>query len=270
MKFILSLLSIVLMVDSCNSKNNGIDAKIMDQNSLVGNYIITELGDKTITPKTLKISFSEQNEVTGFGGCNSFFGSYTFEKGKISISNVASSKKFCGAEISNTERLFLSALNKSETIEFIDNTLVFSSEGNTILKGVKNSVTKSNKNIALAKPVVIYQTISRGAFNYIKISDTKVSLSYDRNLKTFSDYNCSSSDRDELTQILNKVDLKTISQLKAPTDKRLFDGAPIATLTVISNKEEFTSQSFDHGHPPKEIEAIVNKVLSIKENATKK
>jgi hypothetical protein len=52
--------------------------------------------------------------------------------------------------------------------------------------------------------------------------------------------------------------------LEAPTSLRNHDGAAIATLGVSKDKEETISNSFDHGHPPKAIEALVNKVLSIK------
>lgn len=265
MKFLLSLLSIVLMADSCNSKKNDLDAKIMDQNSLVGDYIITELGDKAMTSQTLKISFSEKNEVTGFGGCNSFFGTYTLEKGKISFGNIASSKKYCGKEIGTTERDFLTALSQSKEVKLIDGNVMFSSDDEMLIKASKYSKEK----VAQSNPVIIYKAISRGSFDYIKISGTKVSVSTDRNLKSFSDYKCTEEDQEKLAELLSNLKLNDITQLEAPTDKRLFDGAPIATLTILKDKEKFTTPSFDHGHPPNEIKALVNKVLSIKENATK-
>ena len=72
MKFLLSLLGIFLLADSCNSKNKTM-GKIIDQNSLYGNYIVTQLNDNAMENKKLKIVFeANTNNVSGFGGCNSF------------------------------------------------------------------------------------------------------------------------------------------------------------------------------------------------------
>ena len=68
---------------------------------------------------------------------------------------------------------------------------------------------------------------------------------------------------------MDAVDLQTLNKLKAPTEKRLHDGAAHATLAFRQGDMEVMSPTFDHGHPPKEIEALVNKVLSIKENVLK-
>jgi len=65
--------------------------------------------------------------------------------------------------------------------------------------------------------------------------------------------------------LLNAINIKSLPELEAPTNKRLFDGAAHTTVTLIQNKIEVTSSSFDEGHPPKDIEALVNKILSIKE-----
>ncbi|MCA0131168.1 META domain-containing protein [Winogradskyella alexanderae] len=271
MKFLLSLFSVVLLADSCNSEKNPMESKRTDQNSLYGNYIVTYLGTKVIESKTLKISFSKTNEVKGFGGCNSFFGSFALDESKITFGNIASSKKFCGKEISTTERHFLTALNQTKELALTDNALSLSADNNVLLKAVKIDEEKDTmEKMTVLKPIVIYKTISRGSFEYIKISGTKVSLSTDKDLKSFSDYNCAEKAQNELHELLNQIDLNSLNKLKAPTDKRLFDGAPIATLTILKNKAEFTTPGFDHGYPPDEIKALVNKVLSIKENATKK
>ena len=245
--------------------------KSIDQNSLYGSYIVTQLNDNVMDSKKLKIVFeASTNNVSGFGGCNSFFGTYTIDGNDISFGDIASSKKYCGEDIGVIENDFLTALRKSNTIELNDNVLVFSSQGVVILRAKKMMDKKSaDKKMSAVEPIIIYKSLSRGSFDFIKISGTKVSISKDRNLKVFNDYSCTEDDHNELASIINNMDLETLDQLAAPTDKRLFDGAPIATLTIIKDKQEKTSQSFDHGHPPAEIEALVNKVLSIKENATK-
>jgi hypothetical protein len=82
-------------------------------------------------------------------------------------------------------------------------------------------------------------------------------------------YVCKSEDWEALESLLKAIDVENLNRLKAPTDKRLYDGAPHATLSVIKGDVEMMTPTFDHGTPPKEIEALVNKVLSIKVNASK-
>jgi len=57
--------------------------------------------------------------------------------------------------------------------------------------------------------------------------------------------------------------------LKAPTDKRFADTAAKATLAIQFGDVEYMISPIDHDNPPKEIVAVVNKVLSIKENTVK-
>ena len=80
-------------------------------------------------------------------------------------------------------------------------------------------------------------------------------------------YSCKPTDWDELEKLLKSISPENLGKLKAPTDKRLYDGAAHATLSILLGDVVMITPSFDHGHPPKEIEALVNKVLSIKENS---
>jgi hypothetical protein len=48
-----------------------------------------------------------------------------------------------------------------------------------------------------------------------------------------------------------------LSQLKAPTEKRFYDGAAIGNLSVSHNGETYGTSGFDHGNPPVEIEQLV-------------
>ncbi len=116
---------------------------------------------------------------------------------------------------------------------------------------------------------ITYQALSRGAFEYICISKDTVHISTDRSLKKVTSYSCDKNDWRAISDLLKDVDINSFSSLKAPTDKRLFDGAPHATLKLATGSDEISTPTFDHGHPPKAIEELVNKVLSIKENLSK-
>lgn len=117
--------------------------------------------------------------------------------------------------------------------------------------------------------LITYQVTSRELFEYVQISESEVIISEDRNLKNMNSYTCKTEDWQSLKKMMKSIDVEKLDNLKAPTDKRLFDGAAHATLTVIKGDVAMITPTFDHGEPPAEIEALVNKVLSIKENAVK-
>ena len=127
----------------------------------------------------------------------------------------------------------------------------------------KSDVVKDNYN----KTIIMYKALSRSTFEYVEVSEKEVRLSSDRNLKNIDTYSCKSTDWDELEKLLKAISPENLDKLKAPTDKRLYDGAAHATLSILLGDVVMITPSFDHGHPPKVIEALVNKVLSIKENS---
>ncbi|MBL4568525.1 MAG: hypothetical protein JKY69_02310, partial [Flavobacteriaceae bacterium] len=44
----------------------------------------------------------------------------------------------------------------------------------------------------------------------------------------------------------------------APTDDRIRDAALHATLTIILGDKTYSSQTFDHGNPPKELKSLID------------
>ena len=60
------------------------------------------------------VAFSEDGKVTGFGGCNRFFGGYTVSGDSIKIGPLASTRKGCPDTL-NLEVEFFSALQSAET-----------------------------------------------------------------------------------------------------------------------------------------------------------
>ena len=67
----------------------------------------------------------------------------------------------------------------------------------------------------------------------------------------------------DIIKELDKVELTKISELKAPTNKRFYDGALIATLIVKTKDSTYRSSSFDHGEPPAEIAVLVKKIVAM-------
>lgn len=129
----------------------------------------------------------------------------------------------------------------------------------------QSSVTTKKGQYDLA---VSYEALSRGAFEYILVSENVVLTSKDRSLKNIQSHQCSSKDWNDISKLIKSVDRELIPKLIPPTDKRLYDGAPHATISFIYGDVEIRSPSFDHGFPPKEIENLVSKILSIKETVS--
>lgn len=237
----------------------------IESNAIVGTYTITELKRRQLEKSTLTIIFEEgSNRVNGFAGCNSYFGSYMLNGNQIKFGAIGSSKKYCGSEIGLTENNMLTALSESNRIEITDEGLTFFTDDIIALKAKRqgdiNKIAAIDENSAIT-----YEAFSRGTFINIHITTSTLTISEDRSLSEKNNFSLKTTDWDALNNLLKDIDLTKLESLKAPTDKRLYDGAAHAALTVKSNEHTYTTSSFDHGHPPKEIENLVNKVLSIRE-----
>ena len=106
-----------------------------------------------------------------------------------------------------------------------------------------------------------YKAYSRGFYQEITIEKQLVFVAKSRDEKPLI-FKIPIADWNNLNSSIQELDLDLLSQLKAPTEKRLFDGAAIANLKITKQGKTFESQSFDHGYPPVEIEKVVNKILS--------
>lgn len=90
-----------------------------------------------------------------------------------------------------------------------------------------------------------------------------VSVATDRNgAEKAEKVKISDADWKLLVDEFSKVNLDQLDKLKAPTEKRFYDGAAIAHLTVTSKGKTYQSTDFDHGFPPKEIEALVKRIVA--------
>ena len=157
--------------------------------------------------------------------------------------------------------------SKKEPISNVDETeqAAIASKPSREQSNPKSDAVKDN----YQKILVIYQATSRGYFEYISVSQSEIALTNDRSLKTMNSYPCKPNDWSMLKKLIDDADVENLDSLKAPTDKRLYDGAPHATLSIIKGDVEMMTPTFDHGAPPEKIKTLVNKVLSMAENATK-
>jgi len=111
---------------------------------------------------------------------------------------------------------------------------------------------------------IVYEANTRGFYQKITIQNQQVSTSTDREgtavpvSKKISD-----ADWRAITGFLAETDLETLPHLKAPTEKRFYDGAAIAHLEIRYKDKEYNTPNFDHGFPPESLKKLVVKIVSL-------
>ncbi|MGL2965462.1 hypothetical protein [Flavobacterium sp. XGLA_31] len=109
-----------------------------------------------------------------------------------------------------------------------------------------------------------YTANSRGFFLKAVIVNQRLTISRDRDgNQTPREITISDADWKEIIGYFEKIDLAKLPELKDPTQKRFYDGAAIANLKVHYQNKNYETTDFDNGHPPVEIEKLVNKIVSL-------
>lgn len=139
-----------------------------------------------------------------------------------------------------------------KVITFILSLVLLSSCGPKMTQEVKEST-------------ITYQALSRGYFLNVEIQGNKMTIIRERE-SLGKDYVLSNADFKEISRLYQKVTLNELENYKVPTEKRFYDGAAIANLTVNYQGKVYNSQGFDHGNPPVEIAEFINKIVSFTEN----
>jgi len=279
MKFLFSLFTIVLITKACNNSNVVSETNSTNEAEMTlkgdialgdsiaiqtlnptGKYYITSLKETDTKSLNLTLNFVEgSNKVSGFSGCNHFSGTYTIKKDSIVFGKLISTKMYC-EKTQNIEELVFNCLSQINSISLNKNVLIFKNEEGNSLIAQKEIVKKINPDVALE-----YSTLSRGSYKMIQLANKTISVQKSRNSKMITKA-CSVGEWNKIINVLDNINLKNLTTLKAPTQARLYDGAAIANLKVIYNGTTYDVPPFDHGKPAKEIEALVNQILSIAGN----
>ena len=122
----------------------------------------------------------------------------------------------------------------------------------------KNAVETKDK----MKDIEIqYEANTRGFYQKLVLKNKEISSTNDRNgIENPIVQKVSEADRNALMQEINKVDFENLPNLKAPTEKRFYDGAAISHLKIIYKGKTYQTTDFDHGFPPMEIKNAVEMV----------
>lgn len=111
--------------------------------------------------------------------------------------------------------------------------------------------------------VLEYEANTRGFYQKIVIQKQTISVSRDRKGSDAQSEKISDADWKSLIAAFQEINLEDLQNLKAPTEKRFYDGAAIGNLKVIYKDKTYETSGFDHGVPPVEIEHLVNKMLEL-------
>jgi hypothetical protein len=61
-----------------------------------------------------------------------------------------------------------------------------------------------------------------------------------------------------LFKLLKSMDLSALEKLKVPSQRHQSDGALASRVTILSKGKTYTSPTFDHDNPPKEIKPLID------------
>ncbi len=112
--------------------------------------------------------------------------------------------------------------------------------------------------------VIQYEANTRGFYQKLIVQNHTISSTDDRNgEKNPIVQKISDADWNALIFEFNKIDLEVLPNLKAPTEKRFYDGAAIAGIKITFKGKTFETTNFDHGFPPMEIQKVVEIVNSL-------
>jgi len=127
-----------------------------------------------------------------------------------------------------------------------------------IATGCASSIVKQSKNVTIE-----YTAMTRGSNREVILNHNEISKRIIAGPGEGIVSTVSTEQWNEIIKALEKIELTKIAQLQAPTNKRFHDGALIANLTIKTKDSTYRSSSFDHGNPPAEIAALVNKIIAM-------
>jgi len=108
-----------------------------------------------------------------------------------------------------------------------------------------------------------YETTTRGAYHKVIAKKDTLTFIDGRNRNITSKVVLPEAEWNQLTEAYKTVKPEAMADLKSPTTKRFYDGAAIATLTVVKEGNTFKSADFDNGFPPQEIKPLTDLIVAL-------
>ncbi|KVV13547.1 hypothetical protein [Flavobacterium sp. TAB 87] len=123
----------------------------------------------------------------------------------------------------------------------------------------------SHKTDILKDVTIEYSAVSRGLYQNISVENKSAVI---LNARAEQPLVLEISDKDwkAIASEFEKINVPAIANVKAPTEKRFYDGAAIANLKITKEGKTYETPAFDHGFPPAEIEKLVNLLVALNKN----
>lgn len=111
-----------------------------------------------------------------------------------------------------------------------------------------------------------------GVGNSLKVTIDKKQTKIVENLKSGGDNSKSKFEENtnsklwkDLNEAVENLDLNEFETWVGPTQDRLHDGARATTMTISTNGKTLTSQPFDEGNPPAELQEVYELMMKTME-----
>jgi hypothetical protein len=131
----------------------------------------------------------------------------------------------------------------------------------------QNTATNSNtinEKTQSKMPTIYYEASTRGYFMACKVENQMLYVTKERNFKEYANkIEISNDDWETISKLAAAVDLEKVKDYKWPTEKRHYDAAAHANIIFESNGVKYPANGFDHGDPPVEVAALVNKIVDL-------
>jgi heat shock protein HslJ len=254
-----------MLFNACGSTNTNSSMKDNTTSiyTLEGVYTITTLDSLSNISQPLTITFdAKTNMVSGFSGCNNYFGNYEIKNNTISFKNMGATKKYCLGNENELESKMMKALNETTNFIVSENKITLLNQTTELLSANKTTDAKMSQEVIKIE----YQAHARGIYNMIVLENETISIqdSYNGDILVKS---CSSTDWKSITDMALGLDLKGLKNLEAPSKAFQYDGAAIGSFSITKEGNTYKVPTFDAGNPNKEIAPLVEMVLNIAEKS---
>jgi heat shock protein HslJ len=247
------------MISCANSKNTNNMDKQYDH-VLNGDYTIQLVNGSKNKTEELTLTFNDSlKTVSGYSGCNRFNGKYEITENNIKIGPLASTRMLCQEDKNKIESTILKALYETTNFVLDEGVLFLKKNDKTLIEA-----KKQESNI-----MITYRASTRGFYELITVSKDSLMVTHDRNQQLKSTVKMPSTDWKDILVLIEEIELEILPTLEAPSKTHQYDAAAAATLEITANGKAYKTNVFDNGNPPKSIESIVNKVLSMKKMVEK-
>ncbi|WP_170234459.1 MULTISPECIES: META domain-containing protein [Bizionia] len=259
MKLITLLITVFLL--NCGGANNGTVMAEKTNKLTSGPFTVSKVNGDAYSNLTVEFDTQTQ-KVSGFSGCNRFFGDYTVNGNQLNFGALATTHKMCSPEDNIKEQHLLKALAEVNAFDISGTTLQLKNNEATVLVAEQKS---DNKIAQSENPSVDYSEVSRGSYKNIAIDNKRLSWVNERNAKAQT-LTLNDTEWARVLELVNAIDLSTIPELEAPSKAHQYDGAAIGSLTVIKNGKTYRSQAFDAGNPNTILAAVIEKMIGLTNN----